>query len=499
MKIKYLFCLFIGISLLQACYKDKGNYDYQDVNEVTITLPKTYFSKIPIGDPIRIEPTLTFKNPKDTSYFRYEWHLGEELVSTKRNLDITWPTLGSTYGNFRVIDTLTRSKYTIKFEISQISPYLYGWMVLYDKNGESEFCYIQETNDQYKSFIDFYQERNKESLGTNPVRMVEHYTPSRSEILILQKGGQGCVEIDGESLEKTVTTQQEFLNETLPTHFAPSNASYSGYINYIQNSDGKVFSRKDNPTSLHTSRYTPLPLSDNGQELEITQIIQTVDSKTYFILLFDKTNRRFVGVATQSETNGGKLTNLYRQTYPENTIPLNNVGDNQLIYAAAQMEKTYLSDFTAIFKTPNGQYLLQEFQIEYIPVGAGLEVKSIPEAKITGDGLFRENSLFHLTKRRPYLFFTTGANSDQLYYLDLATHKTHLYKDFKGTRIATICTNNNSNKMGVGLENGQFYIFDITDQWLGREIKQLYFQDHLGKIVHSIYKFGTKAGYETGT
>lgn len=495
MKINYIIYLMLCLFFGQSCYESKGNYDYMDINNVSIDLPKSYFSNIRIGDSIPIVPTITFKYPNDTSYFYYEWYLDRQLVANTRNFNSTWNKLGSTIGEFHVIDTLTHSRYIKKFEIDQITPYQFGWMVLYEKNGESEFCYIQESENKFNSFIDLYKERNGTPLGSSPVRMVEHYSQSSSEILVIQRGGQGCVEINGQSLLKTMTTQLEFLDDKLPNNFVPINASYSGYINYIQNENGQVFSRQANPNGLHTARYSPLPLADSGQELNITHLIQTVDAKTYFSLLFDKTNNRFLGVITQSSVAGGKLTNLFRPTYPEDVIPLDNIQNNQLIYAAAYMEKSYLCDFVAIFKDPTNQYLLQEFQIEYIPVGYGLEVKDIKTPYPAGNGLFHENSLFHLTKKRPYLFFTAGANSDQIHYLDLATRKIHLYKDFKGEQITTLCTNNNSQKMGVGLANGQFFIFDISDQWLGREIKQIYFQDHLGKIVHAIYKFGTKSNH----
>jgi hypothetical protein len=492
MKIKHIFYLVIGLLFVQACYDDKGNYDYKNVNEVTIKLPKSYFNNIIMGTPVLIEPTITFKNPEDTSYFKYEWYLAANLVSTERNLNTTWNELGETYGEFRVIDTLTGCKYMVNFSIGQVTPYETGWMVLYDKDGKSKLCYIQDQNGVYKDFIGIYEEINGEGLGSSPVKMVEHYTTKKaSEILVIQRGAPGCVEVDGKSLMRKVTTQQEFLNETLPEQFAPVDASYAGRVNYILNGNGQVFSRQADPTALHTNRYSVLPLSDNGKELKIQALISVVESRAEFTVLCDATNKRLVGALTQSQANAGKLVNLYLENYPEGTIRLDNFGDHEMIYTGAYMEGQQSCEFVSIFKDLQNQYKLQAFVVNYIAVGGGLEIKNIDVPVVAGDGLFCDRSMYFLLKRRPYLFFTTGANGDQLYYLDLATNKTHLYKNFEGERVVSLCANKDCQNLGVALEGGKFFIFDIADQLLGREVKVLHSVENLGTVVHAIHKYGT--------
>ena len=496
MKIKFMFYWIIGVLFLQSCYDDKGNYDYKNINEVTVKLPKKYFPNLIMGDPIVIEPEITFKNPKDTAYFKYEWYLASELISTSRNCNASWPELGETYGEFRVVDTLTNCQYIVNFSVDQVTPYETGWMVLYDRNGKSEYCYIQEKGGVYTDYVDFYQKLNGEGLGSTPLRMVEHYTTSSgiSEVLVIQRGGLGCVEIDGRSLLKKVTTQQEFIGESLPENFAPVDASYAGYINYILNEDGRVFSRKANPNSLHTNRYSTLPLADNGKELKIGALVSVAESRAEFTVLFDETNNRLVGSLTRNNSLAGKLTDLYCKNYPEGAIPLNNIGEYKMVYTGAYLEGQQSCEFVSIFKDPQNQYKLQQYMIQYI-VGGGLEVMKIEEPKITGNGLFNEQSLYFLLRRRPYIFFTTGANFDQLYYLDLATNKTNLYKDFEGERIVSLCADKTCQHLGVALENGRFVIFDVADQLLGREVKVLHSVDNLGKVVHAIYKYGNLANF----
>ena len=42
----------------QSCYKDKGNYDYHDINELTITGINSYY-QLRQGDVLKISPTIT--------------------------------------------------------------------------------------------------------------------------------------------------------------------------------------------------------------------------------------------------------------------------------------------------------------------------------------------------------------------------------------------------------------------------------------------------------
>lgn len=495
MRIKYMFCLVIGFLLVQACYDNKGNYDYKDINEVTIKLPKTYFPNLIMGDPVLIEPDITFKNPEDTSYFKYEWYLAAKLVSNSRDLNATWDKLGETYGEFRMIDTLTGCQYGISFSIDQVTPYETGWLVLYDDAGKSELCYIQDNGGEYKNFVGIYRNINGESLGSIPVRMVEHYTTkSASEVLVIQRGAPGCVEVDGKSLIKKVTIQQEFLGETLPESFMPVDASYAGRVNYILNENGQVFSRQADPAALHMNRYSTLPLSDGGKELKIQSLISVVESRAEFTVLCDATNKRFVGVPTQSQSSAGKLLNLYLKDYPEGAVPLDNFGENKMVFTGAYMEGQQSCEFVSIFKDPENHYKLQNFIVDY-DGGGGLEVSKMKALGTTGDGLFGDQTLYFLLKRRPYIFFTTGVNGDQLYYLDLATNKTHLYKDFDGGRIVSLCANKDCQHLGVAVEDGKFFIFDIADQLLGREVKVLHSVEDLGTVVHAIHKYGSLSNF----
>lgn len=62
MKIKYILAILVFIvGALSSCYEDKGNYDYQVMNDITITLPLPEGNNVfVLGEVINIQPELVF-------------------------------------------------------------------------------------------------------------------------------------------------------------------------------------------------------------------------------------------------------------------------------------------------------------------------------------------------------------------------------------------------------------------------------------------------------
>ena len=65
-------CFYIFLSLIFiSCYDDKGNYDYTDIGDITITGIENSYTAIALAKKLEIKPTVTSKNPEDT--FEYLW------------------------------------------------------------------------------------------------------------------------------------------------------------------------------------------------------------------------------------------------------------------------------------------------------------------------------------------------------------------------------------------------------------------------------------------
>ena len=76
--VKFLVgCCFVAAIVLTSCYEDKGNYDYTELNEISVTAPAvgTYFS-VDRYDTLHIEPQLAFtQGVIDESQLAFKWEM----------------------------------------------------------------------------------------------------------------------------------------------------------------------------------------------------------------------------------------------------------------------------------------------------------------------------------------------------------------------------------------------------------------------------------------
>lgn len=56
-KLKLATAIFLG-SLMSSCYEDKGNYDYEQMNDITVEIPLES-SDCVLGDVLKIIPELS--------------------------------------------------------------------------------------------------------------------------------------------------------------------------------------------------------------------------------------------------------------------------------------------------------------------------------------------------------------------------------------------------------------------------------------------------------
>lgn len=87
----YLFLLSAATALLPACYGDKGNYDYTELDEVAIAMDDAY--SVLIRDTLSIVPDLSGRGFSPDAY-DYEWKVYETagtdtpvVIGSERNLD----------------------------------------------------------------------------------------------------------------------------------------------------------------------------------------------------------------------------------------------------------------------------------------------------------------------------------------------------------------------------------------------------------------------------
>lgn len=153
--------LFVGLVLsLFSCYEDKGNYDYVELNEVSLTTP-IEGSRYVVDryDTLYIEPQFDFSLQQlADSDMSYKWEIYLDdwantetqsiVLSTEKNLraQITRPASTTDYAVvLTVTENSTGASYRFKYYVSVLPSVLSGLMVLQDENGKCRLDYLAST------------------------------------------------------------------------------------------------------------------------------------------------------------------------------------------------------------------------------------------------------------------------------------------------------------------------------------------------------------------
>lgn len=152
MKSLLYFWIFACLTLLSvACYDDKGNYDYTEINEVTITGMQEKYSKTSYTDTLYIAPVLETTKSGDT--FEYLWTVNKAytiLPSMGGKIDID--TIGTEetlnyplelrMGQYdlvlKVTNQHTGHAIFYKSNLEVTTPFSLGFYVLKGENGQTD-------------------------------------------------------------------------------------------------------------------------------------------------------------------------------------------------------------------------------------------------------------------------------------------------------------------------------------------------------------------------
>ena len=361
MKKTAIFILTAGlVGLLTACYEDKGNYDYTDVNELKpieleegSTLPLDF--RLSMGESIEIHPVIKFVNGTgDMNRLEYKWELirdldNEEDIYTQpgwNTLDFSWtPDFLISRGRLllTVTDPVTGLQTFAYASVSVTSRYnAYGAMVLSEKDGKTMFSFIKATETditiptKVEVFEDVYFMENNEDLPAEPIKMHEHYCVDKStagQILVMTENG--AIDVDGLDFRRDIDLEEAFDGGTYPEGFGyVRDAMFMRRIDLVMDAEGHVYSRLKNTAELfHSGYFLPNQLTVEGEEEPLVDCYPIVAPFSNFsaCLLFDGAKRRFIlvgdtgtgGWGNPEEQNAGRAIVLKNpSTTPEGTPDL---------------------------------------------------------------------------------------------------------------------------------------------------------------------------------
>ena len=144
MNLRNICCFFIVVLFFYACYDDKGNYEYRDINEITVEGIDASYAR-DVDDSLRIYPVLKGTMYDDTSRFTYRWEVTGRTLAETYNLEIQIDMVpGERSCRFVVKDKETEVEKYHRFSLN-VSSSTAGdlIMVLSKYQGRAELSYLR--------------------------------------------------------------------------------------------------------------------------------------------------------------------------------------------------------------------------------------------------------------------------------------------------------------------------------------------------------------------
>jgi hypothetical protein len=357
---------------------------------------------------------------------------------------------------------------------------------------------VRELNGQWFSDKDIYRTLHNKELGTNPKAIVVNRS-GRSEVRLIQEGPAGSIILDGLTYANIGNFSSEFVGNKYPEGFKPKFMFAGGNLAAMLGEDGKVYTKTYRGSGTSTYAYdffVNVPLQLNNQVLDVQYLLGS-PSVIYNSLLFDKGASCFYMLYGASYSNAGKLFGLKPPAdwTPETGVPSpDNLSNYDVIHCQIKSSGSYQTDIHSVIKEKNtGQLYMYSFEYSSSSTTAlnvrNIEFRQIPPAVAS---LMSEDTKFHMLRGRPYMFFSPGNDPSSLYYYDPRTTMHALFKGDFNSPITSIESNySTNNSIGVGLENGKFYLMDVSEQVFigGSEEDKVIFETQLnGKIIDVFYK-----------
>jgi len=234
-------------AVFASCYKDKGNYNYHPVNEVSFTnIDTAHGYTLRLGDTLVVTPQL--KGTQDPSgngkQYSYEWSLDytdkDSVLSTAKDLRVKLVLTPGKYTlQFKATDLSTGIRFHIRTQLLVVTSIFEGYLVMNEVNGNTRLDMLSydRTADSFQQLTDVLAQMGSTApLHSKPKQVfcIEtetfRITPQTYHIYLLTDAG--AYKIDPETF--AYNSLDDFRYEmvgSLPTGFAPS--SLTGSLQYL--------------------------------------------------------------------------------------------------------------------------------------------------------------------------------------------------------------------------------------------------------------------------
>ena len=377
------FIIFVLLGLT-ACYEDKGNYDYTELNEISVVSPAagTYFT-INRYDTLHIEPQLAFtQGTMDDSQLDFLWEMYLDdwanteakavVLGRERNLNamVSRPQSTTDYALvLTVTEKQTGAAYRTKYRVAIQPSVLSGLMVLQDDQGRCRLDYLASTYAE-PSFVenrhikDVYAANNDGAslLGTPrgvSYSLVEKssYEPQVKNLYLWTDRQVARISTSDFSLEHLDNDLFMVAPEKIDVTNVDRSARYS-YVTIMLNG-GQVHALNQQATLSFGYQFSR-PLKPNSSlegDLRFAPFVYEPDlfgsEAGYTAILYDQIGKRFVKVASSLDVEPVLFAfNQQEEANITSLFDVNNIGMDMV-----WMGKNYGSIACAVFTDGVKRYL----------------------------------------------------------------------------------------------------------------------------------------------
>lgn len=524
MKIYKLICLSFISLVLASCFSDKGNYEYESLNPITVRFDKRNYV-VAIGESVVITPIITYKDKTRTEApeVTYEWYFGDELLSTEPVLTYD-NTAEIKYDNLflKVTDVKTGENYTMDFFIMVESKFKTGILILSeDESGMSKLDFIRtykgrgfenapgKFNDTLYydgEYLNVYEELNGNSLGRNPVSVTEHAAKDRSmpdvltEITVVTENGARVEEINGFTFLKETSLVDEFKDRLLPEKFAPKQILHTCWDSYILDDNGVVYTRRNAvPNAYHTSIFDrDYTFSGEKRYSDIMFSFYPYSQAVLAIEYDAEGKRNYIGIScdTETESMNGKLLNVNAKSYSSHFKDLKGK-----VVASDYNLDAYDGGQYVLFND-NGKYYLHNFDFHSNNVELIIDYSEIVDLSKVNGGKAVLGLIGCKVKSLVYFY-----DEDCVYVYDYGSGSSSLLYKSDGRKIVSITENTKIEHFSVtsvdpyiiiAFDNGEVEVHELKRPSLLTIDKMIYKSNNkFGKIKQVLYKKGTTGDFLT--
>lgn len=326
--------LLLGLFLLiTSCYRDKGSYDYTELPEVTIENLKDAYNIAQL-DTLVLNPEIITANDE---YSADDWNYVWRLYPGKNNIDTVgrerilsyrfMENPGIYHLYFTAVNKQTELKYSKDIEINLAGVYMDGWMVLYEKDGNSDFDLLNDRfftkydQDKDTYFRGLYTVIHGHTFPGKPVKIAPYYYPyTQYDYILSDQGGERFSVNSMETLQDMTKFLLGGKDLTFEGYYY---TYYTSWINgaEILFADGRIF--VTNRGSSAKDGFTE-PICRNGLTYRAAPFAARQVKSPLTTVFYDEENCRFLEISGQTFV-AQTITDA-----PEGKFSLNNMDATML-------------------------------------------------------------------------------------------------------------------------------------------------------------------------